>query len=203
MCQILPDATDNRMNAKPGRPRLLRELNDRAALELLGSSGALTRAQVSEMTGLSKVTANHVLSRLEERGVGLRPVSSAGCPSPARPSATAAGSAAGVAFLDELARRIALGVASICAVLEPELVVLGSHVGAAGGDALAGRVQQAVANMCSGPATGCGERDPGQARGARGPADRGRTGTRAGLLRRPLNGAGRRLAALGRAHDDR
>ncbi|MEU6785946.1 ROK family protein [Nonomuraea angiospora] len=60
------------MNAKPGRPRLLRELNDRAALELLGSSGALTRAQVSEMTGLSKVTANHVLSRLEERGVVVR-----------------------------------------------------------------------------------------------------------------------------------
>ncbi|MEV4581448.1 ROK family protein [Nonomuraea jabiensis] len=60
------------MNPKPGRPRLLRELNDRAALELLGSSGALTRAQVSEMTGLSKVTANHVLSRLEERGVVVR-----------------------------------------------------------------------------------------------------------------------------------
>lgn len=60
------------MNAKPGRPRLLRELNDRAALELLGSSGALTRSQVSEMTGLSKVTASHVLSRLEERGLVVR-----------------------------------------------------------------------------------------------------------------------------------
>ncbi|WP_268958554.1 hypothetical protein [Nonomuraea aridisoli] len=36
------------MNANPGRPRLLRELNDRAALELLASSGTLTRAQVSE-----------------------------------------------------------------------------------------------------------------------------------------------------------
>ncbi|MGW4963469.1 ROK family transcriptional regulator [Nonomuraea sp. NPDC004186] len=357
------------MNAKPGRPRLLRELNDRAALELLGSSGALTRAQVSERTGLSKVTANHVLSRLEERGVvvragvqeggrgpnavlyGLNPscghvigvevyldtttavladitgrvlaettvpteaaedpaeamhaiverltrtaridpaqvracviglpavidpgtslvhfcydmpawcgdvrevlhrrlrlpvtidndvnlaamaeralgvasdvrnfvlvwigrgpgsavmvgdqlfrgtVGAAGelgwMPVPGaavsdggfdrgrhevgaafqslvgwravqelaerhgiaaedaeRSVAGAVGSAAGAAgagFLDELARRIALGVASICAVLDPELVVLGSHVGSAGGDELAGRVQQAVARMC-------------------------------------------------------
>ncbi|MEU6719605.1 ROK family protein [Nonomuraea sp. NPDC046802] len=60
----------------------------------------------------------------------------------------AAGSMMGAAFLDELARRIALGVASICAVLDPELVVLGSHVGAAGGEELAGRVQRAVAGMC-------------------------------------------------------
>ena len=60
------------MNANPGRPRLLRELNDRAALELLASAGALTRTQASEMTGLSKVTANHVLSRLEERGLVVK-----------------------------------------------------------------------------------------------------------------------------------
>ncbi|MCC5580948.1 ROK family transcriptional regulator [Microtetraspora sp. AC03309] len=354
------------MITKPGRPRLLRELNDRAALELLGSSGALTRAQMSEMTGLSKVTANHVLSRLEERGlvikagvqeggrgpnatlyelnpscgqviaievyrdtttavladitgrllaqttvptdvtadpaeashtivqrltrtaridmaqvqacvialpgvidpvtshihfcydmpawhgdviealrqkVGLpvtidndvnlaaiaeRALGSAGkarsfvlvwigrgpgsavmvgdqllrgaagaagelgwLPVPgaavsdggfdrsrhevgaafqslvgwravqelavryqiagenaAQSVAAAAGSAQGAAFLDELARRIALGVASICAVLDPELVVLGSDVGSAGGDELAGRVQRAVAGIC-------------------------------------------------------
>jgi predicted NBD/HSP70 family sugar kinase len=62
----------DRMNPMPGRPRLLRELNDRAALELLASLGALTRTQMSEMTGLSKVTANHVLSRLEERGLVIK-----------------------------------------------------------------------------------------------------------------------------------
>jgi predicted NBD/HSP70 family sugar kinase len=60
------------MTANPGRPGLLRTLNDRAALELLASSGALTRAQVSETTGLSKVTASHVLSRLEERGLVVK-----------------------------------------------------------------------------------------------------------------------------------
>ena len=354
------------MNAHPGRPRLLREMNDRAALELLGSSGALTRSQVSEMTGLSKVTANHVLSRLEERGLvikvgvqeggrgpnatlygldpscghviaievcvdtttavladitgrvlaktkvltdvaadpaeavhaivehltqaaqtdmaqveacvialpgviepatshihfcyempawsgavidvirrkvrlpvtidndvnlaaiaeralgvastvrdfvlvwigrgpgsavmvgdqllrgtagaagelGLMPVAGStvsngsfdrgryevaaafqalvgeqavqelaeshqiAAENAAQSVAAAVGGAAGTAFLDELARRIALGVASICTVLDPELVVLGSHVGSAGGDELAGRVQRAVAGMC-------------------------------------------------------
>jgi predicted NBD/HSP70 family sugar kinase len=62
--------------------------------------------------------------------------------------AAAVGSAEGAAFLDELARRIALGVTSICTVLDPELVVLSSDVGSAGGDELAGRVQRAVAGMC-------------------------------------------------------
>jgi predicted NBD/HSP70 family sugar kinase len=63
-------------------------------------------------------------------------------------SVAGAVSNAAVDFLDELARRIALGVASICTVLDPQLVVLGGDVGSAGGDELAGRVQQAVAGMC-------------------------------------------------------
>lgn len=50
-------------------PRLLREINDRAALELLLSSGPLTRGQIGDLTGLSKVTASQTLSRLEERGL--------------------------------------------------------------------------------------------------------------------------------------
>ncbi|WP_405112953.1 ROK family transcriptional regulator [Micromonospora sp. NBC_01405] len=47
--------------------------------------------------------------------------------------------------LDELARRLALGVASTCVVLDPPLVVLAGEVGRAGGAALAGRVQREVA----------------------------------------------------------
>jgi predicted NBD/HSP70 family sugar kinase len=57
------------MEQRPGTPRLLRELNDRAALELLLGGGPMTRAQVGERTGLSKVTASQMLSRLEERGL--------------------------------------------------------------------------------------------------------------------------------------
>lgn len=57
------------MARRPGTPRLLRELNDRAALELLIDEGPLTRAQIGDRTGLSKVTASQLLSRLEERGL--------------------------------------------------------------------------------------------------------------------------------------
>jgi predicted NBD/HSP70 family sugar kinase len=57
------------MERRPGVPRLLREINDRAALELLLASGPLTRGQIGEMTGLSKVTASQTLSRLEDRGL--------------------------------------------------------------------------------------------------------------------------------------
>lgn len=57
------------MDPRPGTPRLLRELNDRAALELLLTGGPMTRAQVGERTGLSKVTASQLLARLEERGL--------------------------------------------------------------------------------------------------------------------------------------
>jgi predicted NBD/HSP70 family sugar kinase len=56
----------------PGTPRLLRALNDRAALELLLAKGPLTRAQLGELTGLSKVTASQLVERLEERGLVTR-----------------------------------------------------------------------------------------------------------------------------------
>lgn len=57
------------MARRPGVPTLLREINDRAALELLLSAGPLTRADLGELTGLSKVTASQLLSRLEARGL--------------------------------------------------------------------------------------------------------------------------------------
>ncbi|HXW47040.1 MAG TPA: ROK family transcriptional regulator [Streptosporangiaceae bacterium] len=57
------------MQRRPGTPSLLRELNDRSALELLLAGGPMTRAQLGEHTGLSKVTASQLLARLEERGL--------------------------------------------------------------------------------------------------------------------------------------
>ena len=57
------------MQRRPGTPSLLRELNDRSALELLLTGGPMTRAQLGVHTGLSKVTASQLLSRLEERGI--------------------------------------------------------------------------------------------------------------------------------------
>ncbi len=57
------------MERRPGTPSLLRELNDRAALDLLLPGIPLTRNQVSEQTRVSKVTVAQMLARLEERGL--------------------------------------------------------------------------------------------------------------------------------------
>ncbi|MFJ4471174.1 ROK family transcriptional regulator [Streptomyces sp. NPDC089424] len=50
-------------------------------------------------------------------------------------------------FLDALAERCALGVASVVAVLDPGCLVLGGEVGRAGGEVLAGLVGQRVRRM--------------------------------------------------------
>jgi predicted NBD/HSP70 family sugar kinase len=57
------------MDRRPGTPSLLRELNDRAALDLLLGGELLTRSQISEYTGVSKVTVSQMLTRLEDRGL--------------------------------------------------------------------------------------------------------------------------------------
>ncbi|MDT5035218.1 MAG: hypothetical protein QOE03_403, partial [Micromonosporaceae bacterium] len=59
-------------------------------------------------------------------------------------AAIAAGTRGGP-VLDELARRLALGVAAIGVVLDPALVVLAGDIGQGGGMALAERVQHEVA----------------------------------------------------------
>src|SRR5258705_1909431 len=66
----------------PGTPSLLRAINDRAALDLLLERGPLTRAQLGELTGLSKVTASQLVERLEERQLVARVCELAGgrCP---------------------------------------------------------------------------------------------------------------------------
>lgn len=61
-------------------------------------------------------------------------------------AALAAGEA-GRPFLGELATRIALGAAAICAVLDPGRVVLAGEVGEAGGDTLAQLVAAAFARL--------------------------------------------------------
>ncbi|MBZ9641869.1 ROK family protein, partial [Streptomyces sp. PSKA30] len=50
-------------------------------------------------------------------------------------------------FLDALADRLTVGVASVVAVLDPGCVVLGGEVGQAGGAVLAGRVEQRLRRM--------------------------------------------------------
>ena len=55
-------------------------------------------------------------------------------------------------FLDALAERLALGVASVVALLDPGCVVLGGGVGQAGGEELAVRVAERIALMSPLPA---------------------------------------------------
>jgi predicted NBD/HSP70 family sugar kinase len=55
--------------------------------------------------------------------------------------------AAAAGFLDALADRLALGAASVVAVLDPGCVVLGGEVGQAGGDVLADRVARRLRHM--------------------------------------------------------
>lgn len=66
----------------PGTPRLLRAINDRAALELLLTRGPLSRADLGSHTGLSKPTVSQLLGRLEQGGLIRASGTVAGRPGP-------------------------------------------------------------------------------------------------------------------------
>ncbi|WP_223268512.1 ROK family transcriptional regulator [Streptosporangium nondiastaticum] len=70
------------MAGAPGTPRVLRAMNDRAALDLLITHGPLTRTRLGELTGLSKPTASQLLTRLEAAGLVRRTGSVTGRPGP-------------------------------------------------------------------------------------------------------------------------
>ncbi|MDE3720031.1 MULTISPECIES: ROK family transcriptional regulator [Nocardiopsis] len=101
------------MSQRPGTPRLLRQLNDRAALELLLSAGPLTRTQLGTRTGLSKVTASQLLSRLEERDLVRVVGSQAGGRGPNAALYAVVPESAYVAALDVSARRVTATIADI------------------------------------------------------------------------------------------
>ncbi|MEV4376387.1 ROK family transcriptional regulator [Streptosporangium sp. NPDC049644] len=109
------------MSTRPGTPRLLRQLNDRAALELLLSSGPLTRAELGEHTGLSKVTAGQLLARLQERDLVAVVGEQAGGRGPNAALYGVVPSCAYVAGLDVLPDRITAGIADITGTLVAEV----------------------------------------------------------------------------------
>ncbi|GLZ31187.1 sugar kinase [Lentzea sp. NBRC 105346] len=57
---------------RTGSPRLLREINDRAAIETLLRTGPMTRSELEEVIGLSKPATAQLLARLEEDGWVVR-----------------------------------------------------------------------------------------------------------------------------------
>ncbi|MEN3536656.1 ROK family protein [Microbispora sp. ZYX-F-249] len=111
------------MPQRPGTPRLLRQINDRAALELLISRGPLTRAELGELTGLSKVTSGQLLARLETRGL----VAAAGeRPGGRGPNAALYGvnpSSAFVAGLEVLPDSVTAAVADITGTVVAQVTV--------------------------------------------------------------------------------
>lgn len=111
------------MSRSPGTPRLLRRLNDRAALELLLADGPLTRAELGERTGLSKVTAGQLLSRLEERGLVEVAGERAGGRGPHAALYGVVPSSAYVAGLEVLPDSLTVGVADITGKTVVEVTV--------------------------------------------------------------------------------
>ena len=111
------------MAVRPGTPSLLREINDRAALELLLAEGALTRSQVGERTGLSKVTASQTLTRLEERGLVTVTGQQAGGRGPSAAVYAVVPSSAYVAGLDVAPEAVTTGVADVTGSVLTEVTV--------------------------------------------------------------------------------
>jgi predicted NBD/HSP70 family sugar kinase len=108
---------------RPGTPSLLREINDRAALELLLAEGALTRSQLGERTGLSKVTASQTLTRLEERGLVSVTGQLAGGRGPSAAVYSVIPSSAYVAGLDVAPEAVTTGVADVTGRVLTEVTV--------------------------------------------------------------------------------
>ncbi|SCF84256.1 ROK family transcriptional regulator [Streptomyces sp. Ncost-T10-10d] len=97
----------------PGTPRVLRAMNDRAALDLLLEHGPLSRTRIGKLTGLSKPTASQLLARLEAAGLVVATGTVAGRPGPNAQLYAVNARAAHVAGLDVNARRIVAAVADV------------------------------------------------------------------------------------------
>lgn len=97
----------------PGTPRVLRAMNDRAALDLLLEHGPLSRTRIGNLTGLSKPTASQLLARLEAAGLVVVTGTSEGRPGPNAQLYAVNPAAARVAGLDVTPTGIRAAIADI------------------------------------------------------------------------------------------
>lgn len=97
----------------PGTPRVLRAMNDRAALDLLLAHGPLSRTRIGKLTGLSKPTASQLLARLEAAGLVLATGTSEGRPGPNAQLYAVNPGAGHAAGLDVTPERVLAAVADI------------------------------------------------------------------------------------------
>ncbi|MDN3264317.1 ROK family transcriptional regulator [Streptomyces sp. CSDS2] len=97
----------------PGTPRVLRAMNDRAALDLLLAHGPLSRTRIGKLTGLSKPTASQLLARLEAAGLVRATGTSEGRPGPNAQLYAIDPAVAYAAGLDVTPQRVRAAVADI------------------------------------------------------------------------------------------
>ncbi|GAP49922.1 ROK family transcriptional regulator [Streptomyces azureus] len=97
----------------PGTPRVLRAMNDRAALDLLLEHGQLSRTRIGKLTGLSKPTASQLLARLEAAGLVLATGTTEGRPGPNAQLYEVNPAAGHAAGLDVTPQRILAAVADV------------------------------------------------------------------------------------------
>ncbi|MEU4467182.1 ROK family transcriptional regulator [Streptomyces sp. NPDC024017] len=111
-----------------------------AVVELAAEYGVpVEPGQGVSQVGVVRAAAGVVrgaVAQIREEGAAAGPVP--GSPEEHPPAAR---------FLDALADRLAVGVASVVAILDPGCVVLGGEVGEAGGEELAARVRDRIARM--------------------------------------------------------
>ncbi|MFJ6635984.1 ROK family transcriptional regulator [Streptomyces sp. NPDC091376] len=107
----------------PGTPRVLRAMNDRAALDLLLEHGPLSRTRIGKLTGLSKPTASQLLARLEAAGLVVATGTTEGRPGPNAQLYTINARSAFAAGLDVTPQRIRAAVADITGATVGEFVL--------------------------------------------------------------------------------
>ncbi|GAA3460128.1 ROK family transcriptional regulator [Saccharothrix longispora] len=98
---------------RAGSPSLLREINDRAAIEALLRNGPLTRSELEAIIGLSKPATAQLLTRLETGGTVLRNGLRGGGRGPRAQLWTVNGALAHVAAVDLTPDTIDIAIADI------------------------------------------------------------------------------------------
>ncbi|MFD8499530.1 ROK family protein [Amycolatopsis sp. NPDC059657] len=108
------------MTVSPGRPGLLRAINDKAAFELLLEHGPLSRTRLSILTGLAHPTVTQLLGRLETGGLVVPAGIDEGGRGPNAKLYAANARAAYVAGIDVTPHRLSVAIADITGTIVAE-----------------------------------------------------------------------------------
>ncbi|TCO53480.1 ROK family transcriptional regulator [Actinocrispum wychmicini] len=131
---------------RAGSPRLLREINDRAAIDALLRDGPLTRSELEYAIGLSKPATAQLLARLEEEGVVVREGLRGGGRGPRAQLWAVNGSIANIAAVDLTPRGLDVVIADVSGATLAEYLHPQSARGTA--DEVVGGFRQAVVTAC-------------------------------------------------------